>query len=637
MTNPKTPKSSRTGGGVSRRDLLHGFGAAAAASFVPGSLFAQKALAAELAGTQYPPSLTGMRGNHDGAWEVAHALAREGRQDWGIPGAEDNSDYDLIVVGAGISGLSAAHFWQKACPGARILLLENHDDFGGHAKRNEFSTGGDTLIGYGGSQTLVEPKDYPEAAKELLDDLAIDLDAFETAYDRDFFRRNNLAAGLYFDEKLWGQRHLATMELGTMLEGYLEVAPPPIDLHAAVSAMPLPDKAREQLEGLVRPQPQRIPGDTDSERWAYLWSVSYEQYLRDTMGITEPSLFKLLQDLAADSGTHIGGVSADMGIFYAGLPNLGSTGIVQEKAPPYIHHFPDGNAAIARLLVRKMIPECMPGNTMSDVVMAPLDYAKLDSPDNAVNLRLNSTVINVSDAGGAVDVTYVRNGKSYRAKGKYCVMACYNAIIPSICPALPDAQKAALSEQVKSPILYTNVAVRNWEAWEKLGVGIVFAPGCYHINAMLDFPVSMGGYNYSADASQPAVIHLERFPRGRDPAMKRKDQYRMGRYELLATPFETMEQETRTQLAGMLGPGGFDPDRDILGITVNRWAHGYSYFYGEMDGDPWYEDYNDPRFPHVRARQTRGRIAIANSDAGASAMFESAVVQARRAVNELFG
>ena len=111
----------------------------------------------------------------------------------------------------------------------------------------------------------------------------------------------------------------------------------------------------------------------------------------------------------------------------------------------------------------------------------------------------------------------------------------------------------------------------------------------------------------------------------------------MGRYELLATPFETMEQETRTQLAGMLGPGGFDPDRDILGITVNRWAHGYSYFYGEMDGDPWYEDYNDPRFPHVRARQTRGRIAIANSDAGASAMFESAVVQARRAVNELFG
>ena len=637
MTISKTTKPSRTGGGISRRDFLHGFGAAAAASFVPGSLFAQKALAAELAGTHYPPSLTGMRGNHDGAWEVAHALAREGRQDWGTPGAEDNSDYDLIVVGAGISGLSAAHFWQKAHPGARILLLENHDDFGGHAKRNEFSAGDDTLIGYGGSQTLVEPNDYPEAAKELLDDLAIDLDTFETAYDRDFFRRNNLAAGLYFDEKLWGKRHLATMELGTMLEGYLEVAPPPIDLHAAVSAMPLPDKAREQLEGLVRPQPQRIPGTTDSERWTYLWSVSYEQYLREAMGITEPSLFKLLQDLAADSGTHIGGVSANMGIFYAGLPNLGSTGIVQEKAPPYIHHFPDGNAAVARLLVRKMIPECMPGDTMSDVVMAPLDYAKLDSPDNAVNLRLNSTVINVSDAGSAVDVTYVRNGKSYRAKGKYCVMACYNAIIPSICPALPDAQKAALSEQVKSPILYTNVAVRNWEAWKKLGVGIVFAPGCYHINAMLDFPVSMGGYNYSADASQPAVIHLERFPRGHDPAMKRKDQYRMGRYELLATPFETMEQETRAQLGGMLSPGGFDPDRDILGITVNRWAHGYSYFYGEMDGDPWYEDYNDPRFPHVRARQTRGRIAIANSDAGASAMFESAVVQARRAVNELFG
>ena len=89
----------------------------------------------------------------------------------------------------------------------------------------------------------------------------------------------------------------------------------------------------------------------------------------------------------------------------------------------------------------------------------------------------------------------------------------------------------------------------------------------------------------------------------------------------------------RSQLAGMLGEGGFDPARDIAGITVNRWAHGYAYWYRSLY-DYEYEDNNDPRYPHVIARKQYGRIAIANSDSAATAMMEAAIEQGHRAKTE---
>jgi spermidine dehydrogenase len=188
--------------------------------------------------------------------------------------------------------------------------------------------------------------------------------------------------------------------------------------------------------------------------------------------------------------------------------------------------------------------------------------------------------------------------------------------------------------QVKTPILYTNVALRNWQAWKKLGIGAVMAPSSYHTAVKLEFPVSLGGYEFGDSPEQPVVVNMERFPHRNNEGLAPKDQYRAGRHELLATPFKTMERNIRSQLTGMLESGGFDPARDITGITVNRWAHGYSYWYRGAD-DVWYDDPDDERYPHVRARRRFGKIAIANSDAGARAMFEEAVVQAQRAVDEL--
>ena len=207
-------------------------------------------------------------------------------------------------------------------------------------------------------------------------------------------------------------------------------------------------------------------------------------------------------------------------------------------------------------------------------------------------------------------------------------------MIPYLCPELPVSQREALANQVKSPILYTNVALRNWQSWKKMGIGAVLSPGSYHIAASLDFPVSLGDYSFSGGPDEPVVVHMERFPHVNNQGLTAQEQHRRGQQELLTTPFETIELNVREQLASMLGEGGFDPATDITGITVNRWAHGYGYFYSPLF-DTVYEDDDDERYPHMRARKPFGRITIANADAAAGASLGAAVEQGHRAVTEL--
>ena len=288
-----------------------------------------------------------------------------------------------------------------------------------------------------------------------------------------------------------------------------------------------------------------------------------------------------------------------------------------------------------------MIPVVAPGNTMEDVVTARFDYSKLDQASSPVRLRLNSTATIVEHDGNPqsaerVRVSYVEGGQAYSVKTRGCVLACNNSIIPYLCPELPEQQREALANQVKRPILYTSVAIRNWQAWKKMGIGAVYAPGSYHIHATLEFPVSLGDYSYSGGPDEPVVVHMERFAHVNNQGLTQQEQSRVARHELLSTPFETIERNVRIQLASMLGKAGFDPATDILGITVNRWAHGYAYNYNPLF-DTVYEDDNDERYPHMRARKPFGRISIANADAASNAMLEAAVEQAHRAVSELSG
>jgi len=621
---------------ITRRDLLHGVGAVAAASFVPGQSFADQMLALEsVSGSDYPPKLTGLRGNHPGSFEIAHQLAREGRVDWGPVKHPDSDIYDLVVVGAGISGLSAAYFFLQDNPGSRVLILDNHDDFGGHAKRNEFDVGDRTIIGYGGSQTMEEPYDYNKATKSLLDGLGVDLDRFDDAYDWNFYQRHGLAEATHFKYDDWGSDRLVRYGIAG-IGRYLPLSQSDLTASEAVAQMPMSENARREMLHILTTTDDCLSGIANEDKERYLSSINYRDFLRKHLGVTEPDVFKALQNLATDMTVGIEAASAAGALFYVNLPGRDALGIPWLDAnEPYIHHFPDGNASIARLLVRRMIPAVAPGSTMDDIVTAPFDYSKLDSEDAAVRLRLNSTVVRVEHDGEPskakkVQVTYVRKGQACSVQARACVLACYNAIIPRLCPELPEVQKDALAAQVKAPILYTTVALRNWRAWEKLGVGAIASTGGYHTNAMLDFPVSLGGYQFSANPDEPILVHMERFFHRANEGLEIRDQHRLGRHELFATTFETLERNIREQLASMLSGGDFDPASDIAGITVNRWAHGYA-----DSPDEYYEDRNDERYAHVRGRKTFGRISIANSDAGARPILSAAVGEAHRAVAEL--
>lgn len=623
---------------VSRRDILHGFGAVAASSFVPGVALADEVLAAETAGSlYYPPGLTGLRGNHDGSFEVAHKLAREGKRDWGPVDKTDSDIYDLVVVGAGLSGLSAAHFYLKENPQATILLLDNHDDFGGHATRNEFDVGGRTHIGYGGSQSLESPSFYPDNAKTLLNDLGIDIEHLAGAYDQDFYKHHGLAAGVHFNRKDWGVDRVVRCELGAST--YLPLAATDLSPAEAVAQMPMSEAARGEFLRLLTTEEDQVgmPANAQEE---YLYSISYRAFLEKHLDIHEAEVFAVLQDLPLDWGIGIEAISAGGAFDYLWLPGAKAAGFGEyEEDEPYIHHFPDGNASVARMLVRRMIPAVAPGSTPDDILMAKFDYSKLDEPTSRIRLRLNSTAIRVQHDGDPrtakqVGIDYVQSGRAYRVRAKHCVLACYNSIIPALCPELPQSQREALAIPVKTPMLYTSVALNNWQAWKNLGIGAVIASGNYHPFAMLDFPVSFGGQKFAGNPDEPITVHMERFFHHSNSGLSPREQRRVGRHELLATPFETMERDIREQLTSLLSAGGFDPARDIAGITVNRWAHGYAD--GSNDfGSPWLGGRNDERRPHVRGRKPFGRITIANSDAGGSAMLESAVEQAHRAIEEL--
>ena len=202
-------------------------------------------------------------------------------------------------------------------------------------------------------------------------------------------------------------------------------------------------------------------------------------------------------------------------------------------------------------------------------------------------------------------------------------------MIPYLCPDLPAPQQAALHYLVKTPLVYTSVAIRNWRAFEKLGVSSIYAPSGYFFSTRLNAVTNIGNYHSVVSADDPILVFLVRTPC--QPGLDERSQNRAGRAELLATPFETFERNIRDQMGRALAAGGFDPARDITAITVNRWPHGYAYEYNSLF-DP---DWAPGQAPNEIGRQPFGQIAIANSDSGAGAYTSVAIDQAHRAVNEL--
>jgi spermidine dehydrogenase len=307
----------------------------------------------------------------------------------------------------------------------------------------------------------------------------------------------------------------------------------------------------------------------------------------------------------------------------------------RHQEEPYIFHFPDGNASLARLLVSRLVPKALPGpHDMHTIGNARVGYDALDEETGRVRVRLNSTVVRLTHDGPVatadeVKVAYLRDGRMHQVRGTHVILACYNAMIPKLVPELPASQKEALAYSVKVPMLYTNVLLRRWTAFKQLGVASISAPGMYHPSNSLDPGTTVGGYRGVTTPDEPIVVHMVRNPN--QPGLPRKEQNRIGQQELRTMKFEDFELSIRRQLARMLAGTDFDPAADIVGMAVNRWPDGYSYTYDTL-ADP---DVPPEQRPHVIGRERFGRIAIANSDAGAAAFTNQAFDEGHRAVQEI--
>ena len=620
----KTDKQLGMHRSITRRDFVQGSSLAVLGAVTSGAASVTATAAAEAAsaltaGSYYPPTKTGMRGSHNGAYEVAHALARQGAS-FDNPEAT-GEEYDLVVVGAGISGLAAAHYYRERFgDDTRILLLDNHDDFGGHAKRNEFHQGGSMVLSLGGTHNL-EWWQFSDDVKAFMKTFGVDVEAMRNNMDFSYGQDAPNSPAMWFDESTYGvNRLVANVDFNQQLSPEI------------IDQFPISEAGRQSLKSFYGRRDNVFADLSDDETDELLSSISYPDFLRQYGGLTEDALQLFDKKEHGAWGIEMRALSANDALWddNPGLHLMGEDWSYDGRDYPAAL-WPDGNASLVRLMVARLLPHVAPNVTPDNVALATFNYAALDEPERAVRVRLNATVVNTVNTETGARITYVENGKLKEINAKHAVLACYHSVIPHLCPSLPEPQKDALNYQVKIPLILTNVLIRNTDALDKLGVDGISCPGRLHARLFLFKGINNGGYEHPMEDSGPVSLVFWGAISPPEDAVDLKSQLRASRKKLLAMSFEDFEREVRTVLDDLLGPAGFDVNEDLLAITVNRWPHGYSYEYMDL----WDPDWAEGEAPHEIARQTFGAIAIANSDAGASAYTHVAIDEAYRAIGEL--
>ena len=643
---------------ITRRDFLNGVGVALTGSLLPTSqvsafanMMRQAQVEAQQAGEYYPPTRTGMRGSHPGSFEVAHALV--GGEHW--DNAPDSGErYDLIIVGAGISGLSSAYFfYNDAGQSAKVLLLDNHDDFGGHAKRNEFHYKDRMLLLNGGTSNLEVVDQYSTVSRTLLKAIGIDIGRLTKASNTtgEYYNSMNLGTATFFAKEIFGADKLVKGNPVGGSSGGFRGGGIGANWAEWLTQTPFSETARKDLVRLYDTAlPDFYPGLSDAEKKDRLSKISYQDYLLNVVKVS-PEVLPFLNrarngiDVFAAYGAANEGHPGFQGLklkpysMVGPLTHIGGTQHGNEVVSfggPTIE-FPDGNASITRLLVRSMIPDALPGQTMEDAITSHLNYSLLDRDNQPVRIRLNSTAVKVKhvgepDAAKEVEVTYVRGGKAERVRAQHVVLACYNAIVPFLCPEMSQTQKEALAYCIKKPLVYTSVCIKDWTSFASAGLRSVNCPGMFHQGFSLGRAAVFGDYKGPRSPQDPMVLSLTSEPVGE--GRTERDQYMTGRIKLLGWDFDYFERMIRDQIARGMAGTGFDPARDIVAITVNRWPHGYAYMYNMLFDKPEWALLDADDKPCYVGRRRWGRISMGNCDSAGSSHTDAAIDEGYRAAGE---
>jgi spermidine dehydrogenase len=605
---------------ITRRDFLQGMALAVGAAASRGR---RSRISLSPPGpSDYPPLRQGLQGQNPGAMALGHRV-RDGELRDLPPDVPDSGEsYDLVVVGAGIAGLGSAYLYHQESPHEpSILILDNHDDFGGHARRNVMEVDGVRLIAQGGTFALEEPEDSPEEALEIFRRIGLDADRLVEYRDPDFRKRFRLSPSVVFDSRVFSG---ATT---TWVNGFYETR-----YQDFFGKAPLSESSRKDLIELYTTRKNYLPDSKDVR--VDLFAMSWEKFVRDKMGLGDDAVRFVnlyatdLIGLGCDAACALEGYHVGPGFFGMGGEGFfEKDGILRYGYQP-VNRFPDGNHTIARQLLKGLLPQVLSGDaTMEGVFNARVLYDELDKKENRVRLRLSSMVVRIEQSGQSVAVTYVEpDGTLHRVQAKHVIMTGWGSVAKHVVAGLPEEQRRALEEYRYCSALYINVLLRQWRPIADIGAFEMFWPDGYCTWMHVSDPLTVGAYRPEYHPDKPTILSMYKYIY--EPGLDPKEQMELGRYQMERTTFEQYEREIRRELNHVLGPHGFDAARDIAGITVNRWGHGYTYF--KEPGSK--SRLENP--PYREGRKQLGRISFAGADAAGNPWTQAALAQAFRAVHE---
>jgi spermidine dehydrogenase len=592
---------------ITRRDFLQG----------TAFLLARSRLGAP-GPRDYPPLRQGLQGQNPKAMALGHRL-----RDSEIPAEflDTGESYDLIVVGAGISGLGAAFLFQEESPRPpSILILDNHDDFGGHARRNVMEHEGQRLVAPGGTFALEEVEDSPGEALEIFSKIGLEPSRLLEYRDPHFRERFGLSPAVVFDSRVYPDTTKWVNRFGE------------IPYEEFFGRAPLSDAARRELVELYTTRRNYLEGVADLEE--ELHQMSWERFVREKMGLSDDALRFVnlyatdLIGLGADAASALEGYAIGPGFSGMGGEGFYEEGGILRYAYQPLNRYPDGNHTIARHFLKKLLPGALTGeDTMEGVFGSEVRYEELDRRENRVRLRLSAMATRIEQKGERVEVLYLEpDGKLRLARASHVIMSGWGSVAKHVVPDLPAVQRRALEEYRYASALYINVILKQWRPIADIGAFEMYWPSGYCTWMHVSDPLTLGEYRPRYHPDEPTILSMYKylhFP-GLDPA----EQMKLGRYEMEQKSFEEYEREIRRELNHVLGGHGFDAARDIAGITVNRWGHGYNYF--KAPGPKSTRE--SP--PYRAGRAQLGRISFCGADAGGTPWTQAALVQSWRAVRE---